>query len=145
MSYTTYSFDDVSMVISHPSFGQFIASGTGVGSISVEMLTERSAHDIAADGSVMVSKIKGRNGNVSVAAQQTSGLHKWLLKLYNYLEAAGAGRWAEIAIIVRAPMMKDLIVCTGVSFNKLPTRPYQATGQMITWSLMAADIQQDVA
>lgn len=145
MPHTTYSFADVSMVISNPNFGQFIASGVGLGSISTEMVTDRTVHDLAADGSVMVSKIKGRNGNISIAAQQTSSLQKWLLKLYNYLETAGTDKWASTTIVVRAPMMKDLQVCTGVSFNKIPPKPYQATGQMVTWSLMAADIQQDVA
>lgn len=145
MSYSTYSFNDVSAVIANPKFGQFIASGVGLGSITVDMTTERTNHEVAADGSVMITKVKGRNGTVSIAAQQTSALNKWLTKLYNYLEAAGTADWAGTTIIIRAPMMQDLITCTGVSFGKLPNKPFQATGQNITWALMAADIQQDVA
>lgn len=145
MPYSTYSFADVSAVISHPSVGQFIASGEGLGSITTEMITDRSVQDVAADGTVMVSKVKGRNGTIAIAVQQTSSLNKWLTRLYNYLESAGTDKWAQTVIVVRAPMMQDLQICTGVSFGKLPGKPYQATGQMITWNLMAADIQQDVA
>ncbi|MGG3884353.1 phage protein [Brevibacillus panacihumi] len=145
MSTTTYSFGDVSMVIAHPSVGQYVATGVGLGSITTTMTTDRSTHDVAADGSVMVSKIKGRNGSHTIAVQQTSDLNKWLLKLYNYLEQAPTAEWTGISITVRAPSMQDLIRSTGVSFQKLPDRPYQAQGQQISWVLMAADIDQTVA
>jgi hypothetical protein len=138
MANTTYSFDDITAVFSHPSFGQYIATGTGLGSINVAMTTERSAHEVAADGSIMVSKIKGRNGTIATAIQQTSDFNKWLVKLYNYLERAG------VTVIIRSPVMQELITLTGVSFQKLPDRPHQAQGQQITWTLMAQDVQWDV-
>ncbi|WP_205127113.1 phage protein [Paenibacillus ginsengarvi] len=144
MSYTTYSFEDVTMTISNPAVGQFVASGTGIGSISIAMTTDRTAHDVSADGSVMVSKIPGRNGNTSIAAQQTSDLNQWLIRLYNYLETAPTSQWASTSILIRAPRMQDHIALTGVSFQKLPDRQYQAQGQQVTWTLMAADIQQNV-
>lgn len=143
--YTTYSFADVIMTISHPAIGQYVATGAGLGSITTTMTTDRTAHDISADGSVMVSKIKGRNGTHAISVQQTSDLNKWLLKLYNYLETAPTNQWAGITIVIRSPQMQDLITSTGVSFQKLPDRPYQTQGQQVTWNLMAADIQQDVA
>jgi len=145
MATTLYSFSDVSAVISHPAVGQFVATGVGLGSISITMTTDRSTHDIAADGSVMVSKITGRNGTITLSAQQTSELHKWLLKLYNYLEKAPAREWIGISITLRAPSMQDSIRMTGVSFQKLPDRPYQAQGQQVSWVLMAADVDQSVA
>lgn len=145
MSYKTYSFSDVSAVIAHPGFGQFIATGEGLGSITSEMTTERTIHDLAADGSVMVSKVKGRNGTVSLAIQQTSTLHQWLTRLYNYLETASTSQWAGISIIIRTPAMSELETCTGVSFGKQPSNPRQAQGQNITWALMAADVQRDIA
>jgi len=145
MSYTTYSFSDVSVVFSHPSIGQYIASGEGIGSIAISMSTDRTSHDIAGDGSVMVSKIKGRNGTIAIEAQQTSSLQKWLLKAYNYLESAKSSDWARMSVVVRSPMMQELDICTGVSFNKIPDNVRQAQGQKRTWTLMAADIQQEVA
>jgi hypothetical protein len=142
---TTYSFADVNFTISHPAVGQRVVNGEGIGNINIAMTTERTVHDVAADGSIMVSKLKGRNGTVTLAIQQTSDLNKWLLRWYNYLEAAPADQWAATVITIRSPMMRDLIIATGVSPQKLPDRPYQAQGQHVTWTLMAADIQQDVA
>lgn len=143
MANSTYSFADVTMTISHPAVGQYVASGVGIGSISTSMTTDRSTHDVSADGSVMISKIKGRNGAHAIAVQQTSPLNAWLLKLYNYLETAPTSQWARTTIVQRAPSMQDRITSTGVSFQKLPDKPYQAQGQLVTWNLMAADIQQD--
>lgn len=145
MSYTTYSFADVSMVIAHPSMGQYVANGAGLGSISTSMATDRSTHDVAADGSIMISKIKGRNGTHTISIQQTSELNKWLMKLYNYLEQAPTSQWAGITITLRSPTMQELVRSTGVSFQKLPDKPYQAQGQQISWVLMAADVDQSVA
>lgn len=143
--YTTYSFQDVSVVFSHPDFGRYLAQGEGLGQITIGMATDRTAHDVAADGTVMVSKIAGRNGTVTIQAQQTSSLHKWLLLLYNYLEQAPASAWAKLSIVVRSPAMLDYYECNGCSFLKIPDKAYQATGQQIAWSIMAADIFQTVA
>ncbi len=140
--YTTYSFQDVSAIVSNPYFGQYIASGQGLGDVTVAMTTERTVHDVAADGNIMVSKVPGRNGTLTFQIQQTSDFQKWLLRLYNYLEWADPSAWASTTVTIRAPMMQDLHVATGVSFQKLPDRPYQAQGQKTSWILMAADISQ---
>ncbi|MDQ7094214.1 DUF3277 family protein [Desulfosporosinus sp. PR] len=143
--YNTYSFSDVSAVIIHPSFGQYIATGAGLGSITTDMTTDRTIHDIAADGNVMVTKVRARNGTISIAIQQTSSLHQWLTKLYNYLESASTDQWAGIIVSIRTPAMAELETCTGVSFTKLPSSPRQQQGQNLTWSLIAADIQRNPA
>lgn len=139
---STYSFADVSMTISHPSYGQYVASGAGLGSITTSMATDRTTHSVSADGSVMVSKVMGANGTHAIEVQQTSPLNKWLNGLYNYVDMMPASEWAKISIIIRSPSMDDLIMSTGVSFQKLPDKPYQSQGQLITWQLMAANIQQ---
>jgi hypothetical protein len=145
VAYTTYSFEDVSVTISHPSFGQYVANGQGLGSISTVMAADRTTHDVSADGSVMVSKIKNRSGSHAIAIQQTSDLHRWLLKLFNYLETAPASEWASVVVVIRSPLMQDSSTSTGVSFQKIADKPYQTQGQQVTWTLMAADIQQSVA
>lgn len=146
MAYTTYSFSDVSMTISHPSKGQYIMeAGEGVGSITIANTNDNTAHDVAADGGVMVTKIRARNGTVAISMQQTSSLHKWLVNLYNYLEAAATDQWANTGITVRAPKMQKKYTMAGVSPQKPADEPFQAQGQNITWTLMAADIQRDIA
>lgn len=144
MSYSTYSFADVSVVVANPVYGQYIATGAGLGSITTDMTTERTVHDVAADGSIMVSKIKGRNGTIAMAIQQTSDFNDWLQKLYNFLESAPTSYWASTSIYIRSPIMGDVEICTGVSFGKQPSKPRQAEGQKLTWTLMAADIQREV-
>ncbi|MGO4496422.1 phage protein [Paenibacillus sp. 2RAB27] len=144
MSTSTYSFSDSTVVFSHALFGQYVANGTGLGGITTAMSTDRSAQDVSADGSVMVSKIKARNGTASVSTQQTSELNHWLTRLYNYLEIAPTDQWASMVITIRAPRMREQETLTGVSFQKLPDVPRQAQGQQITWLLMAADVQRDV-
>jgi hypothetical protein len=119
-------------------------NGEGMGSITTAMTNDRTAHDVAGDGSVMVSKIRAHNGAVSLTVQQTSSINDWLLKWHNYIDGADASEWADAKIIIRAPYMKRMVTCIGVSPQKLADLPYQAQGQNVTWSLMAADIRQVV-
>ena len=67
MNYSTYAFEDLSVTLSHPSVGQFLFQGTGIGSITFAMANDSSSHDVAADGSVMTSKIKAGNGTVTIS------------------------------------------------------------------------------
>lgn len=138
---STYSFLDLSGAIAHPNLGAYTFTGEGAGEITVTMSTEKSAHDVAADGSVMVSKIAGRNGQISISAQQTSALHKWLLAAYNYLfELAPTNQWAAISATLRNTADGTSHLLTGLSFSKVPDKAYQAQGQRVTWTLLAADI-----
>lgn len=138
-----YSFSDVNVTISHPSVGQKILNGEGLGSISVNMANDKTIHDVAADGKVMVTKVNAENGAISVSIQQTSSLNTWLLKWYNYLKAAKGSEWAKTQITIRNTTLGELITATGVSPQKLADRPYQQQGQQVVWNLMAADIQQE--
>lgn len=138
---STYSFLDVTGSITHPSVGAYTFTGEGIGEMSVSMSTDRTAHDVAADGAVMVSKLAGSNGTITIQAQQTSSLHNWLLNWYNYLYAADTDEWAQSNILIRAPKMGRSHVATGVSPQKIGDTPYQAQGQRVTWTLMCADLQ----
>ena len=147
MRTTTYSFLDLAGAIIHPLYpgGPYLFTGEGVGSANVNMLTERTAHDVAADGSIMVSKIAGNNGQITIECQQTSLVHKYLLGLYNYLVAASAGEWAMAAVSLRNVSDGTSHIATGMSFQKIPDKQYQAQGQMVNWTLFAADIQSIAA
>lgn len=142
MANTTYSFEDVQVVLAHPAIGQNVANGTGIGTITIAMTTDLSTHDVAADGSVMVSKVLGLNGTVALAIQQTSSLDAWLRRWYNYVETADASEWAQMTISMRNTLGGESITMSGVSPQKLPDRPYQSQGQLITWTLMAQRVTQ---
>jgi hypothetical protein len=140
-SLSTYSFLDLTGNIAHSSVGAFNFVGEGLGELSISMATDRTVHDVAADSSVMVSKIAGSNGTITIQTQQASSLHKWLILWYNYLSLADSDEWAKTAVLVRASKMGITHLATGVSPQKIGDTPYQAQGQRVSWILMAADIQ----
>ena len=138
---STYSFLDLSGAVAHPTFGAYTFNGQGVGSVSVSMATDRSSHDIAADGSIMVSKIAGNNGSVTIECQQTSNIHKWLLAWFNFLVISDTSEWAKTTALLRNTSDGSSHVISGISPQKVPDKPYQAQGQRVTWTLLAADVQ----
>lgn len=140
--HNTYSFTDLEATISHPSYGVYSAQGEGVGDITIAKLTDRTVHDVAADGNIMISKIAGNNGNITINAQQVSTLNDFLQGLFNYLWNAPTDEWAGISITIRSPKMKKTYYCTGGAFVKEPDEQFQAQGQKLPWVLTFADIQR---
>jgi hypothetical protein len=138
---TTYSFLDLSGAIAHPLMGAYTFSGEGAGEVRVSMLTDKTVHDVAADGTVMVSKVAGNNGSISITCQQTSNLHKWLMAWYNLLMFSDTTQWAETAATLRNTSDGTSHIVNGISPQKVPDKSYQSQGQRVTWVLMAADIQ----
>lgn len=140
MEVSTYSFTDLAGSISHPTLGAYLFDGTGVGSVTIAKATDRTAHDIAADGSVMVSKIAGNNGTVTIEVQQTSAIHKWLLAWFNALWQMPTSEWASTSMTLRNAATGTRHIISGISPQKEPDTPYQAQGQHVTWTLMCAEI-----
>jgi hypothetical protein len=138
---TTYSFSDLSGAIAHEKLGAYSFNGQGVGNVTVSMATVRTVHDVAADGSIMVSKMAGDNGTISISCQQTSDIHKWLLWAYNDLINQDTSEWAKMAATLRNVSDGTSHIATGISFSKIPDKAYAAQGAQVVWTLMAADIQ----
>lgn len=144
---TTYSFKSLVGQLQNAAFGVTLAltgGNIGVGDITITMATERTVHDVAADGTVMPSYVAGDNGAVAVNVQETSSLHTALLSLYNLAVNAAnnddVSGWAATTINFRFLIDGSQHLLSGVSFAKVPDKPYQAHGQRITWNLMAANI-----
>lgn len=142
MSFKTYSFEDVTVSFSHPSVGTMSSTGAGIGTIAISKAADDTSHDVAADGTVMISKVAGKNGTIAITVQQVSDLNKWLLKWYNYVKQANASEWASMNATINSKNLSDSTICTGVSPQKLADRPYQAQGQHVTWNLMSAEITE---
>ena len=145
---TTYAFKDLVGVLTNTVFDTALpltGGNIGLGSITISMTTERTAHDVAADGTVMPSYAAGDNGTVAIEVQQTSAMHHALLALYNQAVLAAntddVSGWAATTISFRTLLDGSTHIANGVSFGKIPDKPYQTHGQKITWSLMAANIQ----
>lgn len=143
---TTYSFKDTSGAFVHPLVGPFTFAGKiGLGQFTLSMSTEKSVHDVSADGHVMISAISGDNGNVAIEVQQTSRLHTFLMSWYNavktLMDQGNVQNWATATLTVRNIVDGSTHVCRGISPSKIPDKTYAAQGQRITWTLMCADIQ----
>ncbi len=142
----TYSFKDLTGAFTHPLAGDFAFFGqVGLGQITIVMNTEKTTHDVSADGTVMPSAISGDNGQASIEIQQTSILHKFLLDWYNLIKTAmdsnDVSTWAGASMTLRSTTDGSSHVLQGISPAKIPDKPYAAQGQKVTWILMAADIQ----
>ncbi len=142
----TYAFKSLTGVMVNPVFGITIpltGGNIGAGAFSVTMAQERTGHDVAADGTVMVSQIAGDNGTMDIECQESSILHQQLLALYNQCLLAASqddvSGWAATSISLRMLTDGSQHIFTGVSFVKFPDKPYQAHGQRVTWRLMVAN------
>ena len=140
MGQSTYGFKDLSVVMAHPALGQIEINGAGARSITFTMSNDSSHHDLAADGSVMTSKIAAPNGTVTVVVQQTSEVHHWFRKLYNYLSAAPLNEWAQITLLATGPHMQVTHEGNNMSFQKRADMPYQAQGGEISWTFLAGEL-----
>jgi hypothetical protein len=144
----TYAFKALTGVLTNPVFGVTLpltGGNIGAGKFTISMATERTAHDLAADGTVMGSYISGNNGALAIEVQESSVLHAALLSLYNQAvlaaEAGDVSGWMATVISFRMMTDGSQHTLSGVSFGKIPDKPYAAAGEKIVWNLMAADIQ----
>jgi hypothetical protein len=110
------------------------------------MTTQRTEHETGTDGVVMPSYIAGDAGEITIQCQQTSRLHHALLSLFNLaITAANIGdisNWAGMSLSLRTIFDGSGHNLFGVSFQKVPDKPYAARGQNVTWVLMAANVVQ---
>lgn len=140
MTYSTYAFEDVNCVISHPSVGSFSFNGAGTGSITVAKANDMSSHDVASDGSVMTSKIRAGNGTVTLAVQQTSAGAAFLKKLNAYVDNAHSSEFTRTVITIVSKEQGVNITCTGVSPQKSPDQGFQQAGQQVSFAYLAQKI-----
>lgn len=137
----TYSFLDCILNLAFPS-GAMSITGKGIGDMTISMAQERSIMEAAADGNVMISKVAGNHGSISINVQQTSDAHKFLLAMYNALIIAPPAVWAQGAGLLRSISDATTHTFSGLCFQKLPDKPYSKQGSLVTWVLLAGDIQQ---
>ena len=142
MGHTTYGFKDLSVTMAHPAMGQIEIYGTGAKSITFAMANDVSSHDVAADGSVMTSKIEAQNGTVTIVVQQTSEAHKWFTKLHNYLNAGHLSEWAEISLIATGSHMRVTHEGSKMSIQKRPEAPYQSQGGEMSWAFLVSELKE---
>ena len=140
MSTYVYSFEDTSVIISHPNFETYSAYGTGIGSIQVSMANDITTHDVAADLSVVVSKSVKKNGTVTFDVLQGSDFNKYLMRLSSFLEASVPRVFALTRITIANSSTGEVYYCSGCSPQKRPDNQFQSQAQNRSWAWMCANI-----
>jgi len=136
----TYSFLDCILNLVFPT-GQLTLTGYGLGDVNISMTETRSVMEAAADGAIMVSKVAGNQGRLTLQVQQVSDAHKFLLAMYNALIVAPPSMWAQGAGLLRSLADQTSHSFAGICFEKIGDKPYSKQGQMVTWVLLCADIE----
>lgn len=140
-NFYTYSFEDTTLTISHPSVGTYSAYGTGIGQLTVTMSNDITAHDVAADLAVVVSKMPKNNGTVALEVLQSSDFNAWLKKYYNYVMTSETSEFARATMVIANHSTGDSYTCTGVSPQKMADNNFQSQAQNRTWNMMCAHIE----
>lgn len=135
-----YSFEDTTVTISHPQFGTYSAFGTGIGSLSIQYSENESEMEVAADLSVVISKMVRKLGTVTFNVLQTSDFNSWLKKLVAYLETANVDQWALATINISNRSTGDNYFCDGVCPSKQPENNFQSQAQQRSWVMNCANI-----
>lgn len=145
---STFSFKSCVGAFSDPDVGIYPFAGQeGLKHISISNATDRTAHDTAADGTIMVSYVSGASAAVEIEVQQNSSLHEFLVNWANtkftQCELGDASTFAAAGV-----KFVDLIsgaehTLTGISPLKIPDKPYGPSGASVTWRLMAANAVQE--
>jgi len=140
---TTYSFADVTCVISHSSVGQKSVNGLGIGKITVAYLDNLTESDLGADGAVMVTKVESARCKISLEIQQTSSLNKWLLTYANTVRTAESSVWAGGTIKITENFTNGAaITASYCSLIKRPDRSDAQQGDHVTWEFLSTHTEE---
>jgi Protein of unknown function (DUF3277) len=142
---TTYAYKSIVGSFSDPDVGVYPFAGQeGIKHVTIGSATDRTAHDTASDGTVMVSYVSGASGYAEFECQQNSSLNQFLVNWANakFTESEGGGAQFFAAASIK---IVDLLsganhTLTGVSPLKIPDKPYGPSGASVTWRLMAANV-----
>jgi hypothetical protein len=142
---SSYAYKSIVGAFTDPDAGTFPFQGQeGVKHITIVNATDRTVHDTAADGTIMVSYVSGASGSCDIETQQNSSLHEFLVMWANIKftqsENGGGASFASAAIRVQDLINGAVHTLTGVSPLKIPDKNYAAAGGFVTWKLMAANV-----
>jgi len=145
---TTYAFKAIVGAFADPDTGVFPFAGQeGMKHITIFNATDRTVHDTAADGTVMVSYVAGASGAAEIECQQNSTLNLFLIQWANtkftQSETGGAANFAAASLRILDTLSGARHTLTGISPLKVPDKSYGPAGASVTWRLMAANVVSD--
>jgi hypothetical protein len=140
---TTYSFADVTCVISHDLVGQKSVNGEGLGKITVSYLDNLTESDLGADGAIMVTKVESSRAKITIEVQQTSSVNAYLIKYANAVRNAPSGSWAKGSIAIKENFDNGIkISASYCSLIKRPDRSDAQQGDHVTWEFLSTHTEE---
>lgn len=141
-NYSVYSFKDTSVVVNHPDVGQYVLSDGGMGRIVISYTAEKSSHTQTSNGHIVVNRLAGQNGTITLEVPQSSPADAYMIKLLNYLGRCNASRFALGTITIRDTLFALTVEATGVTPQKTPDRTYDSASAMQSYAMLAAEITE---
>lgn len=136
----TYSFEDTTLNISHPSVGSWSGYGTGLGTVTVSYSEDISSMQVAADLTVVISKHAYRHGTITISVNQASEFNSFLKKLVNYVKTANADEFALTSGILRNGTTGDTWTLSGVAPQKNPDTTYDSQSGFLQYVFNVASL-----
>ena len=143
MAYNIYSLPDTRTVLSHPDIGTANLHQCGHGKITVSAAGDLTSHTTAADGYIVVNRLKTTNGTITIEVPQNS-LGDWFLRRWaswqkNYQDSS---RIALGTLTISDSAGGFTVTCTGISLQKVPDRTFDRTATNLTYTLLATTITE---
>lgn len=141
-----YSFQDFTLTLTQPDFARLSTAGQGIGSVSVSYAVDSYTDvNVASDGTTVFSKIKQDNGTLSITMQQTSSLHKNLVKRFNALYFTDdTSVWASMNGVLKNKSTGEQKILKNIAFTKIPENQNGRTVQDVTWEFEVGYISSNI-
>ena len=127
----------------HPDVGTANIHQCGHGKITVSAAGDLTSHTTAADGYVVVNKLKSTNGTIAIEIPQNS-IGDWFMRRWiNWQKnCQDPSRIALGTLTIQDSAGGFSVVCTGVSLQKAPPRVFDRTATNLVYTLLATTISQ---
>lgn len=140
-----YSFQDFTLTLEQDGFATLSTVGQGIGEASVSQNESKNDSQVASDGVVVFSKIRDDRGSLSLNLQQTSSLHKLLIKRFNELYYdTDTTNWASMNGVLKNKSTGEQKILKGIAFTTIPQNSHQRTAQMVTWEFDVAYVSTNI-
>lgn len=132
---TTYSFLSINGTISGPGGAFPIGAGVGMAKegVSVEMIEDKDAMSVGADGAIMHSLRGSDAGRITIRVLKTSPVNAQLNALYNF-QKDNSLVWGQNLIGFNDTVRGDVITASEMAFTKQPVITYAEDAGMNEWS-----------
>ena len=143
MAYNIYSLPDCRTVLYHPDVGTANLHQCGHGRITVSAAGDPTSHTVAADGYIVVNRLKSTNGTITLEIPQNS-LGDWFLRQWaKWQKNCQDPSWIALGTLtIQGAAGGFSVVCTGVTMQKVPDRVFDRTGTNLTCTLLATTITE---